>query len=225
MSENNSKLSYITQFSTIHALVMIFFTIFIVFISNPWIIVIPSIISFSTLVFKSRRQWTPKGIFGIANSVTIFRLFVTHFLIVNYYYQPSNTLTIVGFSIIFADKLDGLIARYLNETSEFGDYFDTEADATFILFYGIILYENGVYNWWILVIGLLRYLYLLGQLMFKPIEKKDRKPILSAIAFMFLAFAFSLSFMSDIAIIKLFTKLACTLVIFTFVRDFWWQIK
>jgi phosphatidylglycerophosphate synthase len=63
---------------------------------------------------------------------------------------------------LILDGVDGRIARGRGETSRFGGHFDNETDAGTTLLLSISLAAVHVAGWWVVLIGLMRYLYLLA---------------------------------------------------------------
>jgi phosphatidylglycerophosphate synthase len=62
--------------------------------------------------------------------------------------------------ILALDALDGFLARRLNLTSLFGARFDMETDALLIFLLSVLAYTLGKAGAWVLMSGLLRYIYL-----------------------------------------------------------------
>jgi len=69
--------------------------------------------------------------------------------------------------ILCLDGLDGYLARKFNTDSEIGGHFDMEVDAFFVLILGIFLLEVSRDLWWVLSIGLWRYIYVLALSLLK----------------------------------------------------------
>jgi phosphatidylglycerophosphate synthase len=107
--------------------------------------------------------------FGVANALTLARLvgsvWILALLLQAVWAEPTRLIAIciavVGTVCLILDGVDGRIARRLGETSSFGGRFDNETDAGTTLLLSISLAAFHV-GWWVVLIGLLRYLYLLA---------------------------------------------------------------
>jgi phosphatidylglycerophosphate synthase len=77
----------------------------------------------------------------------------------------------LGVAFLVADGLDGWWARRRGLTSEFGAFFDKEADALFLLVLCALSAFEGHLPTWILGIGLLRYGFVV-LLFLVPASKK-----------------------------------------------------
>lgn len=62
--------------------------------------------------------------------------------------------------LLLLDGVDGAVARRTGTSSTFGARFDMELDAFFILVLCLLLWQAGMSGIWVLLIGLLRYLFL-----------------------------------------------------------------
>ena len=67
------------------------------------------------------------------------------------------------------DGVDGWIARRRQCASPFGARFDMELDAVFLLVLSILALQAGKAGPWVLAIGLMRYLFVLAGLIWKPL--------------------------------------------------------
>ena len=66
----------------------------------------------------------------------------------------------VGAVAAALDGVDGALARGRGEASEFGARFDMETDALLILVLAALVWQHGKAGVWILLAGLLRYLFV-----------------------------------------------------------------
>ena len=131
-----------------------------------------SISSYILLHFKQVSHFKPLG--GYANMVTAIRFLL---LIVLSIFLEVNDL-FFAFALVFVlclDGLDGYLARKFNTKSEVGGHFDMEVDAFFVLVLGIFISEMRVDLWWVLSIGLWRYIYVLALSFLKV--KVDQEPV------------------------------------------------
>lgn len=155
-----------------------------------WLLSLSGLLSFSLLLYRCRRRWTPGGRFGLANAVSLLRLsgmFVLPWL------APLQ-IVYCGLILLAMDGVDGWIARRTGLAGEFGEFIDKESDAFFTLMLCLLLYRlpEGL-GPWILLPGLLRYLFVLFVKFARPPElKEQRSPKASWIScFMMLTLLFS----------------------------------
>jgi len=64
---------------------------------------------------------------------------------------------------VFADSLDGYIARVTGRVSVLGGRLDMECDSVAMLAATLLAVRYGAMPWWFAAVGLARYLYVLGQ--------------------------------------------------------------
>jgi phosphatidylglycerophosphate synthase len=119
------------------------------------------------LVALSRvRAYHPFPRFGPANQVTALRALLVAFVAagIGEAPAPSAAATAVAASTIATvlDGADGWLARRTRMESSFGARFDTEVDALLIQVLAVLAWRWGKAGPWVLVSGLLRYLFLLS---------------------------------------------------------------
>jgi phosphatidylglycerophosphate synthase len=149
------------------------------------------VLSFSLLLYRCRRRWTPGDRFGPANAVTLLRLsgmFVLPWL------APWQ-IVFWGLILLAMDALDGWIARRTGLAGEFGEFIDKESDAFFTLMLCLLLYRlpEG-YGPWILLPGLLRYLFVLYVSFSSPPEPKEPRSAKACWIFCFMMLTLLFSF-------------------------------
>ena len=177
--ESSQELNDITaatliKWSQWHALFLLLFSLIIIFVFPLAILIVISSFSFAVLIFSQRRQWTPGRQFGWANVTTLIRLQLVQIMLLPIAYQ-NDLIIYLATWIFILDSVDGWLARHLHVCSEFGEYFDKETDAYFILVLCLLLYLNQRIDWWILFPGLLRYIFVL-LLMISPVRiRKETK--------------------------------------------------
>jgi phosphatidylglycerophosphate synthase len=105
--------------------------------------------------------------FGAANAVTLARGALTLLLAASLGEQPTASLAwlVVVFAVVAValDGVDGKLARSRGETSAFGARFDMETDALLILVLAALVWQHEKAGVWILLAGLLRYLFVLAS--------------------------------------------------------------
>ena len=142
--------------------------------ANPWWYVAAGSVSFCYAIATRYGQWTPRGGFGQGNSITASRL--VGVIALGLFYPTMDWLFVAGCIIIlFMDALDGFAARTFDEESEFGEFFDKELDAFFLLLLCILAYLHRSVGFWILFPGLLRPLFVIIMTsFFQQVEKEYR---------------------------------------------------
>lgn len=108
---------------------------------------------------------------GAANQVTLLRLVGTSMvagLLIGQLLHGSLTPVTVAMVMIASvclilDGVDGHLARSRDLVSAFGARFDMETDAVLLMVLSIAVPVFGVAGWWVLAIGLMRYLYVLAS--------------------------------------------------------------
>lgn len=126
--------------------------------------------SFALLIRRCRGLWTPVGRFGPANALTLARLVGVLALPL----LAPMQVAWVGAILLALDGVDGWIARRNGHDGEFGEFFDKESDAFFLLLLCLMLYRLPAgFGAWILVPGLLRYLFVLYLKLARPPAPKE----------------------------------------------------
>lgn len=135
--------------------------VFTVTDSANWYIGV-SIVSVLVWVGWHREQWKMFGkLGGVANILTGLRWLGIAALGGFCMQLHPYIILILGILVLVLDGLDGYYARKLQTTSEFGDVFDKETDAFFVLTYGVIIVALDLAGSWVLLPGLLRYGYVI----------------------------------------------------------------
>ncbi|MEM8970064.1 MAG: CDP-alcohol phosphatidyltransferase family protein [Bacteroidota bacterium] len=121
-----------------------------------------SVISVISWVLWHREQWQMFGLMGgVANTLTGVRWLGIAMLVGFCSQLHSYAILVLGILVLVLDGLDGYYARKYQTTSEFGDVFDKEVDAFFVLAFGVIIVISGLASSWVLLPGLLRYGYVI----------------------------------------------------------------
>jgi phosphatidylglycerophosphate synthase len=117
--------------------------------------------SLGLLLRIGRGHYTPKGRFGSANTVTLLRLAMTVALALFGARAPRPWAALLVLVVLLLDGVDGALARRRGLASAFGALLDQECDALLVLVSALILYVEGSLGAFVLVPGVLRYLYVL----------------------------------------------------------------
>src|SRR5579863_8436154 len=119
--------------------------------------------------------------FGVANAITLARAAITAVLMgvaieTLLWRNPGHATDMVQWGIAAAatlawllDWVDGWAARRFNQTSVFGARFDMEVDALFILALSFMVYGIGRAGLWVLLAGLMRYLFVAAMAIWPPL--------------------------------------------------------
>jgi phosphatidylglycerophosphate synthase len=118
------------------------------------------------LAIGGLRGGHPFACFGAANQITTFRG-VLAVLVAGLVAEPSlpalaATAAAAALVVTLLDGIDGWLARRTHMSSEFGARFDMEVDAFLILVLAILAWRHGKAGSWILLAGLLRYLFIVA---------------------------------------------------------------
>lgn len=102
--------------------------------------------------------------FGPANSVTFLRAVLVCWIAGAIGQAGSDWaswfIVVIGTTALILDGVDGWVARQYRCESDFGARFDQEIDALLILILAILAMQTGKAGTWILLAGLLRYLFI-----------------------------------------------------------------
>ena len=102
--------------------------------------------------------------FGAANAVTTVRAacvtLVAAFIGERASMLSASVIVAVASATAAFDGLDGWLARRTGMTSAFGARFDMETDALLIMALSILTWQHGKVGAWIVLSGLLRYLFI-----------------------------------------------------------------
>ncbi|MFC8679942.1 CDP-alcohol phosphatidyltransferase family protein [Microbacterium ureisolvens] len=103
--------------------------------------------------------------FGAANAVTATRSalvgIITALVVASFDGATATVLLVTLAAVALAlDGVDGFVARRTSSQSELGARFDMEVDAYLLLV--LCVYDVRLVGWWVLVIGLLRYAFVVA---------------------------------------------------------------
>ncbi len=142
-----------------HALAMLFGLALTLLTAERKALVAVAWLAFARLVWRGRASWLPMR-FGPPNAITVVRIGLVSALALGAGAYGGVALAALGLFIYALDGLDGWVARRGGYASDFGAEFDTEADAFYVASLSLGLWGRGVADAWVLLPGLLRYLYV-----------------------------------------------------------------
>jgi phosphatidylglycerophosphate synthase len=136
-------------------------------------------------------------------------------LLAAFAHRLRSSVLAAGFLLaLLLDVLDGYVARRGGHASAFGASFDMEVDAVFVLVVGYLLWLRAGLGFWVLGVGLLRYVYVLTLVLLPPSGIDRVRSRLGRAAFVVTASCLLLAFAVDDfvargAIATLGTAVAC----------------
>ncbi len=121
-------------------------------------------------------QGLPDSSFGCANAVTLARaMMICPLAGALAKAEPAGALAWIFFLLALAtfalDGVDGWVARRRGECSAFGARFDMETDGLFVLVLSLCVFDAGKAGPWILLSGLMRYLFVGAGLLWAPLRE------------------------------------------------------
>lgn len=188
----------------------------------------------STIIFSYIRKFNTKN-FTCASYITYVRsilMILMLSIILNTYMHPDifykfykNELFLyMALISLILDGIDGLLARCLYQVTEFGEYFDQEADTIFMIVLVLSLYFNYDSTIIIFLIPLYRYLFLLMQKRYRWMKRKltdsFRRKFICLMTILILILC-HLGFLGEALIMNL-SLLAIFIITFSFVKDIIW---
>ncbi|HLV65476.1 MAG TPA: CDP-alcohol phosphatidyltransferase family protein [Polyangiaceae bacterium] len=163
----SASLDLLERWSRVHAFAMLAATGIALVAREAWPIALVGLSSVAALVITGARSGARVG--TAANGVTALRLLFVTSLGLAALAPPSGLLVALAVLGIFVlDGVDGALARRFGAESAFGARLDLETDALLVLVVDFLLHAVWGYGVWVLVSGLLRYVYTLTLAVFPP---------------------------------------------------------
>ncbi len=178
---------------------------------------------FGSWIWRARRTWTPSGRFGAANAVTAVRLALVFAVMALPFHlrQPWAGLILMAFFAL--DGVDGLLARRSGQSSEFGAEFDMETDAFMTAVASLVAVDVGCVGRWMLLVGGLRYLYVVLTSRVRA-EPEPRRPT-ARWAFSLLMVGLAAALTVDWPLFNLAAAVGGCAVLVSFGRSFAWVVS
>lgn len=133
-------------------------------LSNWYAIKAASLFAATITIVAARRASHPFPRFGPANQTTTVRALIVALVagFIGETATPSTAAIAAGLGLGAAalDGIDGWLARRTQMASAFGARFDMEIDALLIQALAILTWQHGKAGAWVLLSGLLRYVFL-----------------------------------------------------------------
>lgn len=141
-----------------------------------WILPVVSFVSFGYLLLTKRKLLlSAEYKMSRANMVTLGRHDLLMILVIISTQIHHFYIGIIASIVALMDLLDGYYARKDQNSSLLGEYLDKEVDAIFILMMGAMIYHFQLLPSWILMVGILRFIYVLILPFIKSPNKKEYK--------------------------------------------------
>ena len=175
--------------------------------------------------------------FGAANVVTLIRLVLTCLfagLALQATVQPvviadglAWFFLAVAVLALVLDGIDGYFARKQGLSSRFGSRFDMETDALQILLLSITALALGKVGAWVLIGGLLRYIYVavgwFWPVLNQPLRQSWRRKIISVVQGSVLTALLAPIIVPPLSVIV--TAIALVLLVYSFAQDVVWLMR
>lgn len=194
-----------------------------VWLEQVWPLVAVGAGMLGLLVLIARTNWTPEGRFGRANGLTALRLGLLCALPFLPADAPSLSIG-AGLAILVADGIDGWMARRYDLSSEFGEFFDKETDALFLLLLCAVAVFRTALPAAALLLGLLRYVFVLVLFLGQPTETKEQRSNAARYIYVAMILALLTTFLPHPLLYQPLVALAGTALIASFARSFWWLV-
>jgi phosphatidylglycerophosphate synthase len=179
------------------------------------------VLSLAVFVYLRRSEWSPHGAFGAGNAVTAVRAALIVLLAALPGAGPVSAALALG--IFCLDGVDGWLARRGPGSSVFGATFDMETDALLVLVAGLKLQTTGRLGPWILVPGLMRYVYAVAISLLPASHGEAPRSQLARFVFAIVIVSFVMSLWPVHPLHSWFAALATILLVVSFARSAFWS--
>lgn len=223
---DDSAQNFTDEWYRVHAVVMLCATVFFVQLQTPLPLAIGAFLSFLLFFVGNIRFWQQLGSRSlIPNVVTGLR--VTTLIVVTIFADSLSLFVIGGAAllVVISDGLDGYLARRYGVISYAGAYFDKETDAFFVLALSALIAYLELAGLWVLVLGILRYAYVVALFFFKPPKKKETRSFFGQTVAVLLMLALLLCFFGPTYIYMPILISVALLVFYSFGKSFVGMIR
>ncbi|MGD7035341.1 CDP-alcohol phosphatidyltransferase family protein [Methylotuvimicrobium buryatense] len=177
-----SKQTRLIRWSNLHSTILLAVCTAILLLSWPIELLLGSAASsFAWFVVRGQGNWPSIAQFGPANAVTLFRLLLI-FSLATFTHRP-DLIILLALLVLCLDGVDGWLARKFDCASEFGEYFDKETDAFFMLVLCWLIALDQRLGLWILLPGLMRYVFVCFLMIAKPPTYKEQQTTTGKVVF------------------------------------------
>ncbi|MEM9544462.1 MAG: CDP-alcohol phosphatidyltransferase family protein [Bacteroidota bacterium] len=161
-----------------HAKLMFGLSILAVITKRIELLSLGALLSFSSYVHQGSnelKKMSPAG--GYANLTTGLRLLLVVIGSFLFTYVSKEWILAIMTTAVLLDIVDGYLAKKFNQVTTFGQFFDMEVDAFFVILMCFYYYQYQEVGWWILVPGIMRYAFKLFTVLVSKegfVESKKR---------------------------------------------------
>jgi len=187
----------------------------------PPLLALVACLSFAIVIVQLRADWTPRGSFGFANSITSFRLLLTTLVLLGYQAWPGYWLAGIAVLVLGLDAVDGWWARRHETSSEFGAQFDVEVDTILVVALTVVLITRGQAGAWVLLPPFLRYAYVLLPAFVTPLREAAARTRIGRFAYVFMIGTFIAALCVPATWSAPLTLAGSVLVTLSFLGSFW----
>jgi len=202
-----------------HALLLLGLCLVAYAVEQPLPLAVGALLSFAGFCARYPGVWRSRR--AVPNAITLLRLLLSCVMITILHGQrvPAAVALVTAWAM---DGIDGLLARRLAAESEFGAHLDAEVDAFLVLAAGAELWLSGQLGAWVMIGGVLRYVYVLCLALFPsragPVPRSRFARYAFGVVVLGLAFALVLPKPFDVVAAALGTAWLGV----SFLRSFWW---
>jgi phosphatidylglycerophosphate synthase len=190
-------------------------------LGRTWPVAATGVASIGAFVAVNRDTWTNSASFGWANTVTAFRVFLVWAIGTRLANEPQWAIAVAVLAVFGLDGLDGHLARRRGSPSPFGALFDMETDAFFVLMVELVAFQRGEAGGWILLTGVLRYVYVLVRALVPALRPDVPRSRFGRLAFTGLALGLFFLFALPGVIGQTCAVAGTALVTLSFARSFY----
>jgi phosphatidylglycerophosphate synthase len=211
-------------FSTRHAFVMLAGVALSAGCASALPLALAALGSFAYWLFESRASFLDSG-FGSANWVTSVRLVSLLLFAALIDARQPLAASALAWAVFCLDGVDGYLARRTCSESRFGALYDSEVDASFSMLLTWALFQLGHAGAWVLLGGLLRFLYVLSLYFTRVSEVEAPRTALGRYVFGLSVGGYTLSLWPFAAAGFALSGLATLLLCYSFSRSFRWTFS
>ena len=212
------------NFSARHAFVMLAAVALSAACASSVPLALAALASFAYWLFESRTSFLDAG-FGSANWITSVRLVSLGLFAALIDARQPLAASALAWTVFCLDGVDGLVARRTRSESSFGALYDAEVDASFSMLLTWSLFQLGHAGAWVLIGGLLRFVYVLSLYFTRVSEVEAPRTTLGRYVFGLSVGGYTLSLWPFAAAGFALSGFATLLLCYSFSRSFHWTFS
>ncbi len=157
----------LNKWTKAHSILMILSFLFYCLNGKIWPVAIVAFVSYAVLILQFHKYiFGESNLPSRANMVTLLRHDLIGLLLIFFTFIPNFLIGLASTIIALLDLLDGHYARKDGNSTLIGAYLDKETDALFVFAMCLMIWDRELLPAWIMILGLLRYIYVLFLLPF-----------------------------------------------------------